>query len=39
MDEIVKEIEFYIKKLEEKNLIEELKVVAKVAKNLFLTSR
>lgn len=39
MDEIMKELEYYVKKLEEENLIEELKVVAKVARNLFLTSR
>lgn len=39
MDEILKELEYYVKKLEEEHLIEELKVVAKVARNLFLTSR
>lgn len=39
MDEILKELEYYVEKLKEQNRIEELKVVAKVARNLFLTSQ
>lgn len=39
MDEIMKELEYYLKKLEEANMQMEMEIVRKVAKSLYLTRR
>lgn len=39
LKETKEELEFYLKKLEEQNMIVELEIVRKVAKSLYLTRR